>query len=233
MGEFFFDDTINPSFVESNSYLKKGKLITFEGVDGAGKSTQIQLLSQYLDKNNIPNLCTREPGSTSLGTAIRKLVLSNDTVELSFMSELMMYAADRAQHCKQVIIPSLKKGLIVLCDRFVDSSVAYQGYGRGIEISTIDKLNEFATLGCAVYKTIFLDISPKLAFARKGGQVHDRLETSGLDFFNKVYDGYLSLCNKYPNRITKVDASLSEAKLHQLILKVLNFSINQPIKPQV
>jgi dTMP kinase len=185
----------------------QGQLITFEGVDGAGKTTQIELFSQYLTQRDIPNVITREPGGTELGDRIRKMILSEQCLDIGYTAELLLYAADRAQHCEQFILPNLQKGIFVLCDRFIDSTVAYQGFGRGLDIAKINKINKIATQNLEISKTIFLDVLPLQAFARIQSRSHDRLESAGEGFYERVYDGFKKLCNKYCDRIVVIDGS--------------------------
>lgn len=201
----------------------KGKLITFEGVDGAGKTTQINILSEYLTSQGINNIVTRQPGGTKIGQQIRKSILSVENAEMSDLAELLLYAADRAQHCQEIILPELQKGTVVLCDRYVDSAVAYQGYGRKLDLKTIQNLNNISTQGVEIFKTIFLDILPIQAFARISDKKHDRLEQAGVEFFDNVYKGFCELCNKNATRICRIDAQRDIVDVH---VDILNHILN-------
>ncbi|MCL1945223.1 MAG: dTMP kinase [Firmicutes bacterium] len=195
----------------------KGKLITFEGVDFAGKTTQIKLISDCLTSNGIPNLITHQPYDPN----IRNIILSKKVeANLSPIAELLLYMADRTQHCNEVIKPAIDKGTIVLCDRFIDSSVAYQGYGRGIDINFIDILNAQALQGLEVDCTIFLDVDKDSVSHRRGNQQLDKMESMGSLFFERVYKGFVELCNKY-DRIHKVDGTRSKTTVCENILDIL------------
>ena len=179
----------------------KGVLITFEGPEGSGKSTHIALLADALRRQGRRVLVTREPGGSPLGVAFRRILLEEGD-DLSPMAELFLYEADRAQHVDDVIRPALAKGATVLCDRFTDSTLAYQGWGRGIDRAAIATLNRIAAHGVAPRLTILLDVPVerglKQAHARKKG--HDRLERAGLAFHRRVRNGFLALAKKEPRR---------------------------------
>ena len=163
--------------------------ISVEGGDGSGKSTQLENIKSYLEEKKIPFIFTREPGGTSIGEQIRQVILDPENDEMSDVAEAMLYAASRAQHVEQLIRPSLEKGLTVVCDRFVDSSYAYQGYGRGL-VDPVKVINSYAVDGCMPDITIFLDVPPKEAMERISSRGHDRLEKEEGDFHEKVYEGY-------------------------------------------
>lgn len=188
--------------------MDKGIFITIEGPDGAGKSTQIPHIKSFLEKKGYQVLLTREPGGTIIGEKIRQLLLDKNHREMSPIAEALLYAASRAQHVDQVIAPALKAGKVVLCDRFVDSSIAYQGRGRQLGLEPIIKVNEFATSKLEPDLTIFLDIDPEegLDRAKIKGEV-DRLEGEKLDFHKRVYGGYIELVKMYPNRIKLIKAN--------------------------
>ena len=185
----------------------RGKFITFEGADGSGKTTQIELIKKYLEEQGHEVLLTREPGGSNLGNKIREILLHYDG-EVDSLCELLLYMADRAQHVKKVILPALEAGKIVLCDRYIDSSVSYQGYARGLDIERIMKLNTIATDGLEPDLTIVFDVETQTAIERVG-EIKDRLEQEGIEFHKKLRYGYLELAKKFPNRIKTVNANLS------------------------
>ncbi|BDF58042.1 thymidylate kinase [Christensenellaceae bacterium] len=186
----------------------KGLFITFEGVDGCGKSTQMRFLSEYLQQQGISPVLTREPGGCNIAEKIRDLVLDIENKEMSDRTEALLYAAARAQHVKQVIEPAVAAGKIVLCDRFIDSSLAYQGVGRGLGVESVMDINCFAMGDRMPDKTFFLDFPPHLAFERMSKKrVHDRLETQEEEFYILLYNGFVKLSEMYPERIIRIDAS--------------------------
>jgi dTMP kinase len=200
----------------------KAKFITFEGCEGAGKTTQIKLLTDYFKNNNIPFILTREPGGAPISEKIRQVILSAENVEMMPETEALLFAAARAQHIREVIRPNLQKGVYVLCDRFIDSSFAYQAYAKGLGFEYINAINERAIDGTMPDATIFLNISPDDAFKRKGGaDANDRIEQSGLDFHRKVYEGYLALKNKFSDRFLAIDCSGTAQQTHANIVKSL------------
>ncbi|MEM7553736.1 MAG: dTMP kinase [Cyanobacteria bacterium P01_A01_bin.84] len=205
----------------------KGKLITFEGVEGCGKTTQIRLCAEWLQSLNISIFVTREPGGTELGVHIRKLLLEGtESKPITNTTELLLYAADRAQHVEEDIIPNLEVGNIVLCDRFTDSTFAYQGYGRSLDMDLIDRLNSIATGGVEPDLTLWLDLDVKEGFIRKfqNNDVADRIEKEKIDFHYLVQQGYKYLASTYPQRIIKVDASLTPNEVHKQIQEVISNS---------
>ena len=147
--------------------MMKGFFVTIEGPDGSGKTTQIELLTRYLAAKDLDYIVTREPGGTRIGNRIREILLEKDYTEMTAETETLLYAASRAQHVAEVILPALKKGKIVLCDRFIDASMAYQGMGRGIDIECIRKINSIAVMGIMPHLTILLDIPPSIGLKRK------------------------------------------------------------------
>lgn len=186
-----------------------GLFITFEGVDGCGKSTQMRFLSEYLmDECGINPVLTREPGGCNISEKIRDLVLDIENKEMGDRTEALLYAAARAQHVEEVIAPAVREGRIVLCDRFIDSSLAYQGVGRGLGIEAVMNINHFAMGNMMPDKTFFLDFPPHLAFERMSKKrIHDRLETQKEAFYIMLYNGFVKLSELYPDRIIRIDAS--------------------------
>ena len=168
------------------------KFITFEGIDGCGKTTQINLLSEFLNKINLDNYIIREPGNTNISEKIRDILLNKENC-ISSESETLLFMSARAQLVKEIIIPKLKNNVIILCDRFSDSTLAYQGYGRGINIDVINQLNLFATKNISPYLTIILDVDPLIVLNRKLIKKEDRIESEGAIFQNKVRNGYLEI----------------------------------------
>ena len=201
--------------------MVRGKFVTFEGCEGSGKSTQLRLLSEYLDKTGTPYILTREPGGSPIAEQIRKIILDGKNTEMSDECEALLYAAAREQHLTEVIIPALEKGLLVLCDRYVDSSLAYQGAARGLGAEYIESINMHAMRAYPPDITVFLDIPPAAAFNRKhGADKDDRMEQQGLDFHNRVYGGYLALAEKYP-RICRIDCGGTKYETNAKITALL------------
>jgi dTMP kinase len=204
----------------------RGKFIVFEGVEGAGKTTQIQQTATWLqDCCGIDRsiAITREPGGTILGQKIRQLLLDDPNGWIDRRTELLLYGADRAQHVESVIRPHLDRGDIVLCDRFTDSTIAYQGYGRGFDRAEIDRVNQLATGGLESDLTLWLDLDVTVGLQRVAlrGQP-DRMERATLDFHQRVRQGYQDLANIYPERIIRIDANRSEADIQADIQQILN-----------
>lgn len=187
--------------------MYNGKLITFEGIDGSGKTTQINLLKEYLFKLGYNIIVLREPGGTHVGEKIRNILLDEEN-KIVPVSEALLYAASRAELVSEIIIPSLKIGKIVILDRFVDSSIVYQGYARGIGIKAVEEINNIAISGLKPDLTIYLDIKPEEALKRIN-QRHDRdrLEMEDIDFHKKVYEGYKNLILSNPERFAVIDAT--------------------------
>lgn len=177
----------------------RGKFITFEGCEGSGKSTQLRLLGQYLTETGVDFIMTREPGGSEIAEDIRRIILNGSYTAMCDECEALLYAAARMQHLKEVVEPALAAGKLVVCDRYVDSSFAYQGYARGLGVEFIKNINAYALENYSPDLTVFLDISPKKAFERKhGADQNDRLEKMGLEFHEKVYMGYKNLQKEYP-----------------------------------
>lgn len=200
----------------------KGKFVTIEGCEGAGKTKQIELLSNYLREKGIDFLTTREPGGSAIAEKIRSVILDNDSEGMSAECEALLYAAARAQHLNDIIAPALSGGKLVICDRYIDSSFAYQGYARGLGFDFIKAINAYALGSFMPDVTLFLDISSKDAFMRKGGaDKSDRLEMSGAEFHEKVYFGYGEVAKKFPNRFVKIQSMGEKWQTHKNIINAL------------
>ncbi len=204
----------------------KGKFIVFEGVEGSGKTTHIAQAYQWLRRGHqpkIPVVSTRQPGGTGLGVAIRQLLLEEETdYPLDDRAELLLYAADRAQHLAEIIQPQLEIGGLVLCDRYTDSTIAYQGYGRGLDLKLIEQINFLATAGLDSNLTIWLDVDVEIGLqrARQRGKI-DRMEKNEIAFHQRVQQGYQALAMAHPDRIWRVDASGSEEQIQAQIQEIL------------
>ena len=199
--------------------MKKDLFITFEGADGCGKTTQIELLKKYLDKKGIENIQTREPGATDLGKDLRKILLHYEK-PVSDVAEAYLYLADRAQHVEFEIKPALNEGKIVLCDRFTDSTLSYQGYARGQNLDTIKKLNEIATGGLKPDLTIVFDIESEIAQKRLGSE-KDRLEKEGLEFHKKLRFGYLEIAKEEPTRVKVISSDDTIENIHKKVVELI------------
>ncbi len=176
----------------------KGKFITFEGCEGSGKSTQIRLLSERLKREGRDFIVTREPGGSAVAEKIRQIILDPANKEMCDECEALLYAAARMQHLKEIVAPALERGTLVICDRYVHSSLAYQGYARGLGFDYVAGINAPALGEFAPDLTLFLDITPSAAFERKhGADKDDRIEQLGLEFHAKVYEGYALQLKKF------------------------------------
>jgi len=207
--------------------MKHGRFVSFEGIEGCGKTTQIGLLSDYLKQRSIPFTVTREPGGTAVGEGIRKILLHSETIHLTAASELLLFYASRSQNITEKIIPSLNRGEMVICDRFYDASMAYQGFGRGIPLEFIEKVTELVCNGYRPEVTILLDIDPKVGLTRARARNHTRIEDEGrfemedLEFYTRIRNGYLELARREPQRIRTIEADRAIQEIHRDILKVL------------
>lgn len=199
--------------------MKKGLFITLEGADGCGKTTQLNLLKEYLTSRGYEIVVTREPGGKGLGEKLREILLNYDG-EVSDRCEAFLYLADRAQNIDTIIKPAINSGKIVLCDRHTDSSVAYQGYGREQNIDDINMLNELAVNGVHPDLTIVFDIDTETSMARVGAE-KDRLESAGIEFHKRVRNGYLEIAKKNPQRIKVVDASQTIEDVQRDVIKII------------
>lgn len=193
-----------------------GLFITFEGGEGCGKSTQSRLLRKKLEQQNIPVVLTHEPGGTSLGAEIRKLLKGKRCSSISAQAELFLFAASRVQLLAELIRPALEETKVVICDRFTDSTLVYQGYGRGLDLTTVETANNMATENLKPGLTILLDMSPEQGLARKQS-LKDRFELEDLSFHHRVREGYLEMAAAEPDRWLLIDASLPEGKIAEII----------------
>lgn len=199
-----------------------GVFITFEGGEGSGKTTIANMIQKTLAQEGYHVVLTREPGGVEIAEKIRDIIHDVKYINMDRKTEALLYAASRRQHLVEKVIPALENDAIVICDRFVDSSIVYQGIARGIGIDEVYQVNLFATENILPKRTIFFDIQPedglKRVYENKDREVN-RLDLENIDFHRKVYQGYLSLCDKFPNRIVKIDASLDIDHVYQQVLK--------------
>lgn len=185
--------------------MQKGLFITFEGADGCGKTTQLNLLRNYLVNKGYDVVVTREPGAKGLGEKLREILLNYDG-EVSDRCESFLFLADRAQHIDKIVNPAIEQGKIVLCDRHTDSTVAYQGYGRGIDLKQINMLNDIAINGTKPDLTYVFDVDIETSMSRVGS-TKDRMESAGRDFFNRVRLGYIEIADSDPIRVKVVNSA--------------------------
>lgn len=196
--------------------------ITFEGCEGCGKSTQSRLLKEYFEKSGQPFFYAREPGGTEISEKIRSIILDKDNGLMVDECEALLYAAARCQLIKEKILPSLDRGEIVILDRYIHSSFAYQAYARGLGYDFVASVNKFALDNCMPTVTVFMDVPPETAFARKGGvDGADRIELAGLEFHRKVYEGYLALKEKFPDTFVSFKADGNKYQTHEKIVEYL------------
>ena len=197
-----------------------GSFITLEGPEGAGKTTQVKLLSQKLEALGIPHTVSRDPGGTPLGKQIRRVLLKPGTY-IAPMAELLLYQADRAQHVDELIMPALKRGEIVICDRFTDSTLAYQGFGRNIDRKTIEDLNAMATQGLTPELTILFDLGSEKGLGRLHPGGHDRLEQEAIEFHHRIRQGYLTLRQEQPERWATIDATKALISVQEEFARII------------
>lgn len=201
----------------------KGHLITFEGGEGVGKTTLIDALYQYLKNSRLDVIKTRAPGGTEIGQLIRKILLNQHKEKMSCICELFLFLADRSQHVAELIIPSLKQGKIVLCDRFNDSTIAYQAAGRHQEEEWVKKLCLFASLNVPVNLTFYLDLDPELALKRVDRMKdRDRIEAENSAFHKKIRQAFHSIIEKDPKRFVILDASLDPSEVFEIAKRHLD-----------
>ncbi|WP_394239437.1 dTMP kinase [Niallia oryzisoli] len=192
--------------------MKKGVFITIEGPEGAGKTTIIEMLMEKLKTEGYPVLSTREPGGIEIAEKIRNVILDKENKAMDARTEALLYAAARRQHLVEKVLPAIENGYIVICDRFIDSSLAYQGHARGLGIDEVYAINQFAIEKLMPDATFYFDVDPEMGLERinrdKGREIN-RLDLEGFEFHHKVREGYRLLCARYPNRIVEIDASQS------------------------
>lgn len=203
------------------------KLITFEGIDGCGKSTQMRLLEQYLTERGVAVISTREPGGTELGRKVRSALLDGGKGSVEPLAELLLYAADRAQHVRQVIMPALAEGKVVLSDRFYDATTVYQGYARGFDLKLVNQLNELATGGLKPDLTLLFDLDAETGLKRtwrRGDEAGlaarpDRLDQEPVEFHERVRKAYLEIAAREPQRFRVIPAAGSVEEIFELMIK--------------
>ena len=213
----------------------RGRFITFEGVEGSGKTTQISLLADYFREAGKQVTLSREPGGTAIGDQIRKILLDPGNKSLDPTAELLLYSASRAQHLREVIIPALDAGRIVLCDRFSDATLAYQGYGRGLDLEKIAALDRIVTAELRPHLTLLLDIESEAGLSRARGrnassglELEARFENEALAFHERVRRGYLALAKRETDRMRVVDASRAVPVIHAEIRKIVEECLQMP-----
>lgn len=198
-----------------------GFFFTFEGCEGSGKTTQVELLKEHLAERGFEVLVSREPGGTVIGARIREILLDPGQAGMEPLTEALLFAADRAQQVAEVILPAMRGGRVVVGDRFVDSSLAYQGVARGLGLEAVARLNEWATGGLEPTLTFYLDMPVKEALARKSFEGHDRIEGEPAEFHRAVREAYLMLAKLYSHRVVVVDARASREEIHTLVKREL------------
>jgi dTMP kinase len=200
--------------------MEKGIFITFEGPEGAGKTTIIEMLLEKLESEGYPMMKTREPGGIEIAEQIRSVILNKNNTAMDGRTEALLYAAARRQHLVEKVLPAIEQGFIVLCDRFIDSSLAYQGFARGIGMDDVYSINTFAIENRMPDATLYFDIDPEIGLKRinehKGREVN-RLDLENLEFHRKVREGYQLLSRKYSNRIIEIDASQPLQKVYEIV----------------
>ena len=202
-----------------------GKFITFEGIDGSGKTTQINLLEQKLIMEDLPYVILREPGGTKLSEKIRGILLNRKHIHLTYMAESLLFVAARAQLMAEKIKPALERNQFVICDRFGDSTVAYQGYGRGLNIEYLEELNNYGTDGISPDLTIILDIDPEKAAERINDTAPDRMESIGNNFFYKVQEGYYKIAQNNTHRCVIIDGNQAPENVFETVYAKINEKI--------
>ena len=203
----------------------KGLFITFEGIEGCGKSTQSKLLTEYLKKRGLEVLSTREPGGPKISEEIREILLSNANDEMNARTEVLLYMASRSQHTAEWIIPALESGKVVISDRYYDSTLAYQGAARKIERNIIDTLTSFATFGLKPDLTFLVDLPAEVGLARIEEKNADRLERESLDFHKEVRAGFLEIAEKEKDRYVILDGAMSVNEIHREIINKIDEKI--------
>ncbi len=205
----------------------RGRFITFEGGEGSGKTSAIELLSEYLKSKGYDVLVTREPGGINIAEQIRQVILNKDNVEMDELTETYLFAASRRQHLMEKVVPALERGTIVLCDRFVDSSVVYQGYARGIGMELVENINKIVINGYMPDLTLFFDVKPETGMKRilENLRKVNRLDLETKEFHNKVYDGYHMLTKKH-DRIKTIDGECSKTEVFNQTVNIVEKFLN-------
>ena len=213
-----------------------GFFLTFEGVEGGGKTTQARRLAEALRKRGHTVLVTREPGGTEVGKVLRRLVLEPAGAPLAAEAELLLLLADRAQHVRDVILPGLRDNAVVISDRFLDSTIAYQGYGRGIPLDLLRRLNSFASQACLPDCTVLLDVSVEVGLRRasqsRGASEVDRFEALAPDFHHRVRAGFKAIAQEHPQRVYVIDADQPIEPIHQQIVSTVLERMGQAASPK-
>jgi len=195
--------------------------ITFEGIEGSGKSTQMTLLANYLSSRGYDVTTTREPGGTPIGEAIRAVLLNPDFTEMDYRTEVLLYAADRAQHVAELVKPALARGSIVISDRYLDSTIAYQHYGRGLPLDFILEVNEQATEGIKPDLTLLLTVPVEIGLKRATKTIADRIEREDVEFHERVEKGFQELAKREPERRRVIDGMSTVDEIHTLIIQAV------------
>jgi len=217
----------HPSRQQKKGHPYAGRFITLEGGEGSGKTSAIQYIEQYYKEQGIPVMLTREPGGIEISEKIRALILDPTHTAMDGRTEALLYAAARRQHLVEKVVPALQQGMIVICDRFIDSSLAYQGHARGLGMEEVWSINQFAIGDVMPDLTLYLDIEPEVGLARIQANAQrevNRLDLEQLSFHLKVREGYNIVAAQFPERIRKVDASLSLPEVAGQILQILTAS---------
>jgi dTMP kinase len=209
--------------------VSKGRLISFEGLDGAGKTTQMDLLEQWLQSRGVPYVRTREPGGTALGVEIRHLLLNRPELAITPLAEAFLFQADRAQHFATLVLPALREGKLVITDRCFDASIAYQGYARGVGVELVEQLSMLATQGYKPDLTILLDLDPSEVHRRttlgndQSGKREERtrFDAEAEEFHKRVQEGFRALARAHPERIKVIDATHSPREIHEEIVALV------------
>jgi dTMP kinase len=209
--------------------VSKGRLISFEGLDGAGKTTQMDLLEQWLQSRGVPYVRTREPGGTALGVEIRHLLLNRPELSITPLAEAFLFQADRAQHFATLVLPALREGKLVITDRCFDASIAYQGYARGVGVELVEQLSMLATQGYKPDLTILLDLDPSEVHRRttlgndQSGKREERtrFDAEAEEFHKRVQEGFRALARAHPERIKVIDATHSPREIHEEIVALV------------
>lgn len=200
------------------------KFITIEGGEGSGKTSVIIKLIDELNKRGYQTLSTREPGGSKIAEEIREVILNVENTNMDYMTEALLYAASRRQHLEEVVKPAIKEGKLVICDRYVDSSLAYQGHARGLGIDNVYEVNMYATGGFMPDLTIFIDVPPEVGLSRikKNNRSVDRLDLEKMNFHNLVHEGYLKVYERFPERIVRIDGNKPIDEVYEDLLKIID-----------